>query len=48
VGGQEILVDRTTVFRWFSVDAAGNIEGDYNPNGNGTGYREATYRITPP
>jgi hypothetical protein len=47
-GGQEILVDRTTVFRWFSVDAAGNIEGDYNPNGNGTGYREATYRITPP
>jgi Zinc carboxypeptidase/Chitobiase/beta-hexosaminidase C-terminal domain len=46
-GGKAILVDRTTVFRWFSVDAAGNIERDYNPNGSGDGYREATYRIGP-
>jgi hypothetical protein len=44
-GGESILVDRTTIFRWFSVDAAGNIEGNYDPNGTEDNYREATYRI---
>jgi hypothetical protein len=48
-GGEEILVDRTTLFRWFSVDAAGNIEGDYDPDDPGDdGYREGTYRIAQP
>jgi Zinc carboxypeptidase/Chitobiase/beta-hexosaminidase C-terminal domain len=47
--GEEILVDRTTVFRWFSVDAAGNVERDYDPDDPGDdGYREATYRIAQP
>ena len=48
-GGEEILVDRTTVFRWFSVDAAGNVERGYDPDDPGDdGYREATYRIVAP
>jgi Zinc carboxypeptidase/Chitobiase/beta-hexosaminidase C-terminal domain len=47
-GGESIPVDRTTIFRWFSVDAAGNIEGDYDPDGTGDDYREATYRIGQP
>jgi hypothetical protein len=48
-GGEEILVDRTTVFRWFSVDAAGNIERDYDPDDpSDDGYREGTYRIAQP
>ena len=44
-GGERIRVDRTTTFRWFSVDAAGNVEGDYIPDGSHDGYREAIYRV---
>jgi len=48
-GGEEILVDRTTIFRWFSVDAAGNIERNYDPDDPGDdGYRQGRYRITEP
>jgi Zinc carboxypeptidase/Chitobiase/beta-hexosaminidase C-terminal domain len=48
-GGEEILVDRTTVFRWFSVDAAGNVERGYDPDDpSDDGYREGTYRIDQP
>ncbi len=44
-GGERIRVDRTTTFRWFSVDAAGNVEGDYIPDGSHDGYQEAVYEI---
>jgi Zinc carboxypeptidase/Chitobiase/beta-hexosaminidase C-terminal domain len=47
--GEEIAVDRTTVFRWFSVDAAGNVEGGYDPDDpNDEGFREGTYTIATP
>lgn len=29
----------TTTVHWFSVDAAGNVENRYDPNGNGRNYR---------
>jgi hypothetical protein len=29
----------TTTVNWFSVDAAGNVEAKYNPNGHGDNYR---------
>jgi Zinc carboxypeptidase/Chitobiase/beta-hexosaminidase C-terminal domain len=48
-GGEEILVDRPTTFRWFSVDAAGNVERGYDPDDpDDDGYREGTYRIAAP
>lgn len=38
-------VERTTTLRWFAVDAAGNIEGGYNPAGNGRNYQRVQIRI---
>lgn len=35
----------STVVHWFSVDAAGNVEGRYEPNGTGGGYREQVVTI---
>jgi len=44
--GQVFHVTETTTFRWFSVDAAGNVEKNYDPDKNhGKGYREATITI---
>ncbi|WP_052666208.1 M14 family metallopeptidase [Nitriliruptor alkaliphilus] len=40
-----IRIDRTTTLRWFAVDAAGNIEGDYDPAGRGRDYRKVQIRI---
>jgi hypothetical protein len=37
-------VGQTTV-HWFSVDAAGNVEGRYDPNGQGDNYRSATFTV---
>jgi len=30
---------------WFSLDAAGNIEAMYNPNGNGNNYRKQVVTV---
>jgi Zinc carboxypeptidase/Chitobiase/beta-hexosaminidase C-terminal domain len=47
-GGETITVDRTTIFRWFSVDAAGNVERGYDPDDpSDDGYRQGRYRIAP-
>lgn len=44
-GQQPILIDETTTIHWFSVDVAGNVEKNYNPDGNGRNYSKATIRI---
>jgi hypothetical protein len=40
-----VRVDKTTTLRWFAVDAAGNIEGGYNPAGNGQNFQRVQVRI---
>ncbi|MFC6015724.1 M14 family metallopeptidase [Plantactinospora solaniradicis] len=45
--GQVFHVTRTTTFRWFSVDSAGNVENNYDPakNDKRNKYRTATITI---
>ncbi|MEV0729180.1 M14 family metallopeptidase [Polymorphospora sp. NPDC050346] len=44
--GQVFHVTETTTFRWFSVDTAGNVEKNYDPeNGNRNNYRSATITV---
>ena len=45
--GQTLHVTETTTFRWFSVDTAGNVEQNYDPDKNGRreNYRSATITI---
>ena len=44
--GQLFHVTETTTFHWFSVDAAGNVEQNYDPDKNhGRNYRKATITI---
>ncbi|WP_144460836.1 M20/M25/M40 family metallo-hydrolase [Siminovitchia fortis] len=38
---ETIKIDETTTLKWFSVDAAGNIENGYNPDGDKNNYNEA-------
>jgi len=45
-GAQTLLVSHTVEIKWFSVDAAGNIEGNYDPDHNGQNYRRATVVIS--
>jgi hypothetical protein len=40
----ELAPGRTTV-HWFSVDAAGNVENRYDPNGNSRNYRRQVVRV---
>ncbi|GGA92852.1 M14 family metallopeptidase [Ornithinibacillus halotolerans] len=42
---ESITIEETSVIKWFSVDAAGNIENDYNPNGDDTNYNIAAIVI---
>jgi hypothetical protein len=35
-GGEMILIDETSTIKWFSVDAAGNVERNYVPGSNGS------------
>lgn len=44
-GAETLLLERTTTIRWFSVDQAGNVENNYNPDGRHGGYNQATYVI---
>ena len=45
--GETLWVDRTTTFKWFSVDAAGNVENNYDPANPATqdNFRSATIQI---
>ncbi|HET8642864.1 MAG TPA: M14 family metallopeptidase [Pseudonocardiaceae bacterium] len=40
-GGQTLTVPAGTRFHWFSVDAAGNVENNYTPDGSGRNFRKA-------
>jgi hypothetical protein len=40
-----VRVEGTTTLRWFAVDAAGNIEGGYDPDGRGHNDRRVRIRI---
>lgn len=44
-GAEELLIEKTTTIRWFSVDQAGNIENNYNPQGRHHNYNRATFVI---
>lgn len=39
-GGETLTVPAGTRVNWFSVDAAGNVENNYQPDGNGKNYRK--------
>jgi hypothetical protein len=39
------LESGTTTVHWFSVDAAGNVEGLYDPNGHANNYRKQVVTI---
>jgi hypothetical protein len=38
--GETLTVPSGTTFHWFSVDAAGNVENNYVPDGKGKNYRK--------
>ncbi|MFS0646417.1 M28 family peptidase [Siminovitchia sp. 179-K 8D1 HS] len=40
-GAETLTIDETTTIKWFSVDAAGNIENGYDPDGEDNHYNEA-------
>ena len=44
-GAETLTIDETTTIKWFSVDAAGNIENDYDPEGEEDNYNEAKITI---
>jgi hypothetical protein len=44
-GQQAITITETTTIRWFAVDVAGNVQNNYNPNGGGKNYLQATIKI---
>ncbi|MFC0033085.1 M14 family zinc carboxypeptidase [Micromonospora chaiyaphumensis] len=41
-GGETLTLPVGTRIHWFSVDAAGNVENNYRPDGNGRNFRKAT------
>lgn len=44
-GAESITITETTTVHWFAVDAAGNIEKNYDPDSNGNNYNTALVRI---
>jgi hypothetical protein len=40
-GGETLTIPAGTTIHWFSVDAAGNVENGYAPDGKGKNYRKA-------
>jgi hypothetical protein len=44
-GPETITINRTTEVKWFSVDIAGNLENNYDPNGNDNNYRRQTVTV---
>ena len=45
-GAESITILETTTVNWFAVDAAGNIERNYNPDGNANNYNKARVTIS--
>jgi hypothetical protein len=44
-GAAPVRIEASTTLRWFSVDMSGNIEGGYDPDGNGRNYQRINVRI---
>jgi hypothetical protein len=44
-GAETLKISHKTTIKWFAVDAAGNVENNYKPDGNGKNYNEATFEI---
>ncbi|WP_196493715.1 M14 family metallopeptidase [Ornithinibacillus caprae] len=44
-GAESITITETTTVKWFSMDVAGNIEKNYNPEGNGKNYNQKEVRV---
>lgn len=44
-GAESVTITETTTVHWFAVDAAGNVEKNYDPDGNGNNYNKALVRI---
>ncbi|MDN3017316.1 chitobiase/beta-hexosaminidase C-terminal domain-containing protein [Paenibacillus sp. BSR1-1] len=42
---ETLKVDKTTTINWFAVDAAGNIEKNYNPLSKGNNFNSVTLTI---
>jgi hypothetical protein len=42
---ETLKIDKTTTIKWFAVDAAGNIEKNYNPLSNGNNFNSVTITI---
>nr|WP_249305910.1 M14 family metallopeptidase [Lederbergia citrea] len=42
---ESLRINKTTTINWFAVDAAGNIEKNYNPIGNGKNYNSVNITI---
>ncbi|MEH7342543.1 M14 family metallopeptidase [Bacillus sp. JJ1532] len=42
---ESLKIDKTTVINWFAVDAAGNIEKNYNPFSNASNYSSVKITI---
>ncbi|TDC49725.1 hypothetical protein E1212_17320 [Jiangella ureilytica] len=45
-GQEPITIDETTTVKWFAVDAAGNIQNNYQPGGTRDNYQRAVIRVT--
>ncbi|SOC52281.1 M14 family metallopeptidase [Ornithinimicrobium cerasi] len=43
-GGETVTVPQGTTIHWFSVDAAGNVEKNYRPDGSGKNYNKTVVR----
>ena len=43
--GQTFKIDKTTTINWFAVDAKGNVEKNYNPDGKARNYNSAKITI---
>lgn len=44
-GAETLTISHTTTIHWFSVDAAGNVENHYDPEGKGENYNKAKIEI---
>ncbi|WLD92522.1 M14 family metallopeptidase [Alkalihalobacillus sp. AL-G] len=44
-GAETFAFEENTTVNWFAMDAAGNVEKNYDPSGNATNYNSASFKI---